>query len=121
MTDENANPADLTMDEKLDGILTDLADVKTRLSAPERADGGQSAADEARERRKLAGLKAFQAAWDSRRRREEIMLSRFVRNKVGAVTNEQFERLKAAWFDGGKQAFEDEISRIEAEKIGSAK
>ncbi|MCI0390337.1 MAG: hypothetical protein MOB07_16425 [Acidobacteria bacterium] len=35
MTDENANTADLTMDEKLDRILTDLADVKTRLGALE--------------------------------------------------------------------------------------
>jgi len=35
MTDENANTADLTMDEKLDRILTQLADVKARLSALE--------------------------------------------------------------------------------------
>lgn len=35
MTDENANTADLTMDEKLDRILTKLADVETRLGALE--------------------------------------------------------------------------------------
>ncbi len=35
MTDENANTADLTIDEKLDRILSDLAEVKNRLSALE--------------------------------------------------------------------------------------
>lgn len=35
MTDENANTADLTTDEKLDRILAELVDVKTRLSALE--------------------------------------------------------------------------------------
>src|SRR5262249_6432348 len=35
MTDENANTADLTMDEKLDRILSELREVKARLSAIE--------------------------------------------------------------------------------------
>ncbi len=33
MADQNASTSDLTIDEKLDRILTDLADVKTRLGA----------------------------------------------------------------------------------------
>jgi hypothetical protein len=35
MTDENANTADLTMNEKLDRILAELSDLKTRLAALE--------------------------------------------------------------------------------------
>jgi hypothetical protein len=37
MTDENANTADLTMDEKLDRILRELREVKSKLSAIERS------------------------------------------------------------------------------------
>ena len=37
MTDENANTADLTMDEKLDRILRLLGEVKDRLGALESA------------------------------------------------------------------------------------
>jgi len=35
MTDENANTADLTIDEKLDRILSELREVKARLSTIE--------------------------------------------------------------------------------------
>ncbi|MGH9754947.1 MAG: hypothetical protein ACREA2_19390 [Blastocatellia bacterium] len=58
MTDENANTADLTMDEKLDRILAKLAEVETRLSALE-----VEAKDRARETRpKLDLLIAEMAA-----------------------------------------------------------
>jgi len=42
MTDENANTADLTMDEKLDRILRLLGEVKDRLSALESAFEGRT-------------------------------------------------------------------------------
>ncbi|HKQ72133.1 MAG TPA: hypothetical protein VJ810_00290 [Blastocatellia bacterium] len=40
MTDENATTADLTMNEKLDRILAELSDLKTRLSAVETQGAG---------------------------------------------------------------------------------
>lgn len=42
MTDENANTADLTMDEKLDRVLTKLADIETRLGALETQGTGST-------------------------------------------------------------------------------
>lgn len=58
MTDENANTADLTIDEKLDRVLAKLSQVETRLSALE-----AEAKDRARETRpKLDLLIAEMAA-----------------------------------------------------------
>ena len=42
MTDENANTAELTMDEKLDRILSELREVKARLSAIEASAEGRT-------------------------------------------------------------------------------
>jgi len=42
MADENANTADFTMDEKLDRILSELREVKTRLIALEAAAEGRT-------------------------------------------------------------------------------
>ena len=42
MTDENANTAELTMDEKLDRILSELREVEARLSAIEASAEGRT-------------------------------------------------------------------------------
>jgi len=78
-----------------------------------------SVAEQEREKAMQEDVEALRSVWENRRRIETIRLAQSRRIKALAPTAEQFERLKTAWFTGGKQALDEEIARIEAEKIGS--